>query len=107
MAAGGIGHRLTGALLRQVGGAVGEAALRGGDRFRRGGHALGRGARRRAQLFARRQAQRDLPALALVRRRRVVPRLDAKPQRVAGKQAALLGVQLALDDGAILRRADV
>src|SRR6266702_5853895 len=88
-------------LLRQIAGALAQVALRARDRIRGLDQAARRGAHRRPQLLEARQPQGDLRAPSQMRRRSVVPRLHAEPQRVARQQATPCRVQLALHDGAV------
>src|SRR5438445_156386 len=94
-------------LLRQIAGTLAQVALRARDRIRGLDQAARRGAHRRPQLLEARQPQGDLRAPSQMRRRSVVPRLDAEPQRVARQQATPCRVQLALHDAAVADAAHV
>src|SRR5438876_6392410 len=98
---------VTGALLRQIAGALTQVALRARDRIRGLDEAARRGPQRRSHLLEARQPQGDLRAPSHVRRRCVIPRFHTKPQRVARQQAAPRRVQLALHDGAVTHAAHV
>ena len=100
---------VAGAFLREVAGACSQVTLSTGERVRGSGDVLRGRAGRRSQLLEARQPQGQLPASADVRRgrREVVPRFDAKPQRVARQQTTLGRVEIPLHDGPLSRTGHI
>ena len=86
---------------------IAQLSLGGGDRLGRARHCLCGGPRLCTELFHAGKPQRDLGAAPDVRRWGVVERFDVEPQRIAGQEAAVLGVEPPLHDRAITHAGDI
>ena len=99
--------RVPAPLLREIARAVAQLALRRRYGIGRGRDCARRRARFGPQLFHAGQSQSDLGAAPGVWRWRIVERFDVEPQRVAGQETAVLGIDPPLHDRPIADAADV